>query len=151
MNSFITPPFVSVYVINKTQSEPKYLLLRRCKKYLNGTWQMVTGSIEDGEKAYEAASRELKEETGILESELFSADAVETFYIKTLDKITLVPAFVAFVKTFNITLSPHEHDAYEWLSLEEATNRLVWSEQKRVIHHIHENFIKNKPHDLLKI
>jgi dATP pyrophosphohydrolase len=149
--SLITPSFVSVFVINKTQKEAKYLLLKRSAKYLKGTWQMVTGKIEENETAYEAAIREVKEETGIINLELFSADTVETIYMKSFDKITLIPVFIAFVEIFEVSLSISEHDAYEWVSLEEANDRLVWSEQKRVLKHINEIFIKKTPHELLKI
>lgn len=142
MTSFIDPHCISAYVIHND----RYLLIRRSGKYLNGTWQMVSGGIHQGEKAHEATLREIKEETGLDVDKLYSADAVETFYMTSLDKITFVPVFVAFVQNpGKIVLSPTEHDAYEWLEFEQAKERLVFSEQKRVISHIHENFVLKKP------
>ena len=49
----------------------------------------------------------------------------------------------------NVQLSPDEHDAYEWLSFEKAMERLAWSEQRRILTHIHENFVLKEPLELL--
>lgn len=142
----INPFCIGAYIICASPT-PRYLLLHRCSPFLKGTWQMVTGGIEEGEMAYEAAVREIKEETGITPDQFYSADAVETFYMKMNDKVAFVPVFVAFVDEIKpVQLSPHEHDAYEWLPFEEARARLVFAEQKRVITHIHENFILKTPH-----
>jgi dATP pyrophosphohydrolase len=141
MQSFIQPHAVTVYVIHAN----KYLIIRRCCEVLNGTWQMVTGRIEEGEKAWEAAIREVKEETGLVPESLYSADIVETFYIKASDKIAFVPVFVAYVDSQKVKLCPAEHDAFEWVEYQEAKERFVWFEQKRIITHIHENFILKEP------
>ena len=150
MTSFITPHCISAYVICQTLEGPRYLLIRRCGKYLPGTWQMISGGIENGETATQAALREIQEETGLIPYALYSADAVETFYMQSNDKITLVPVFVAFVEDKNVSLSPKEHDAYEWLAFEEAKNKLIWSEQRRVISQIHESCVLKKPNELLR-
>lgn len=86
---------------------------------------MISGGIEAGETAAKAAFREIQEETDLIPYALFSADIVETFYMLSNDKITCVPVFVAFVEDAKVTISPKEHDAYEWLSFEEARNKLV--------------------------
>lgn len=151
MTCFITPFCISAYIIRQTSEGPRYLLIRRCGKYLTGTWQMISGGIEKGETAGQAAFREIQEETGLTPQVLYSADAVETFYLPINDKIAFVPVYVAFVKDEEVTLSPKEHDAYEWLSLEEARERLIWSEQKRIITLVHETFVLQKPNDFLKI
>lgn len=154
MNSFITtitPYCISAYVICKTQEGPRYLLIRRCGKYLPGTWQMVSGGIEKGETAPQTAAREIQEETGLVPFAIYSADAVETFYMECNDKINFVPVFVAFVENQNVILSPKEHDAFEWLTVDEAKDRLVWSEQRRVISQIHETFVLKNPNELLRV
>ena len=151
MTSLISPHCISAYVIHRTADTTRYLLIRRCGKYLPGTWQMVSGGIEQGETASAAALREIREETGLSPSAFYVADAVETFYMQSCDKITCVPVFVAFVEETAVRLSPKEHDAYEWFTLEEARDRLVWAEQKRVITHIHQCFILNEPNRLLAI
>lgn len=112
---------------------------------------MISGGIEKGETAFAAAFREIQEETGLLPSTFYSADAVETFYMKSSDTIALVPVFVAFVDNTTVRLSPKEHDAYEWLSFEDARDRLIWAEQKRVITQIHNSFILQSPSPQLAI
>lgn len=113
---------------------------------------MVSGGVQEGEKAFETALREIQEETGVQVHSLYSADAVETFYFKCQDRILSVPVFVAFVeKKAPVHLSPHEHDAYQWLSFEEAKEHLLFSEQKRVITHIYENFVLKQPHPFFRI
>lgn len=145
----MNPVCISAYIVRHTAEGPRYLLIRRCGQYLSGTWQMVTGGIEEGETAVEAALREIFEETGLTPETLYSADAVETFYFQKENKILCVPVFIAFVEEEKVSLSPGEHDAYEWLPFEEAQKRLIWAEQKRVIAQVHENCVLNKPHDLL--
>lgn len=147
----IAPHCISCFVIRQTNEGARYLLMRRAGKYLPGTWQMVTGGIEPGESAVEAALREVKEETSLTPFALYSADAVETFYIKHLNEIHLVPVFVAFVEDREVNLSPKEHDAYDWLAFEEAKELLLWSEQRRIIQEIQENFILNPPNPALLI
>lgn len=151
MISTLTPYCISAYVIQMTPAGARYLLIRRCGKYLPGTWQMISGGIEKGETASQAAVREIQEETGLVPSSFYAADAVETFYMKSTDQIALVPVFVAFVEEETVQLSPQEHDAYAWLSFEEARERLLWAEQKRVITHIHQTFIVTQPNPLLAI
>ena len=151
MISSIAPHCISAYVVCQTSEGPRYLLIRRCGKYLPGTWQMVSGGIESGETAMQAALREIQEETGLIPRALYSADAVETFYMPSHDKITFVPVFVAFVEDLDISLSPQEHDVYEWLSFEDARDRLVWAEQRRVIYHIHNTCVMQEPNELLRM
>jgi dATP pyrophosphohydrolase len=151
MASFMTPHSISAYLIHKTSTGARYLLIRRCGNFLTGTWQMLTGGVEQGETARAAALREIREETGLSPYALYAADAVETFYMHARNKIACVPVFVGFVKDTIVRLSPREHDAYEWLSFEEAREKLVWSEQKRIITHIHHCFILNQPDPLLLI
>src|SRR5689334_15714127 len=131
----INPQFISVHVIHTHHDGTMFLLLRRSSAFLRGTWQMVTGSVNNGEKAYEAAIREVREETGLNVDRLYYADAVETFYMKTMDKIQFVPAFVAFIDSVDaeVRLSLNEHDDYEWVAYDVALERLVFAEQKRVL------------------
>lgn len=152
MITSIVPPCISAFVICYTAEGPRYLSIRRCcGGHLNGTWQMVTGVSMEGETAIQTALREIREETGLAPSKLYNADAVETFYLHAENKIIFVPVFVAFVEEINVKLCPEEHDAYEWLTFEEARERLVWAEQQRIIAHVQERFILKSPPDRLLI
>ena len=142
------PELVSVFVVY----QDKFLVIKRCSPFLCGTWQMVTGGIEPNEVAWMAALREVHEETGIIPDRFYCADTVETFYMVQKDKIFMVPVFVAILdEPQEVVLSPREHDAYEWLSKEEAKNRLVWIEQRRCIDLVYNEFIMKKPSEYLNI
>ncbi|MEC8914977.1 MAG: NUDIX domain-containing protein, partial [Candidatus Neomarinimicrobiota bacterium] len=56
---------IDAYVFRRTEEGLRFLLLKRAqnKKYEH-FWQGVAGKIEKDETAWEAAVRELKEETG---------------------------------------------------------------------------------------
>ncbi|HJM95333.1 MAG TPA: NUDIX domain-containing protein, partial [Candidatus Marinimicrobia bacterium] len=56
---------IDAYVFRRTEEGLRFLLLKRAqtKKYEH-FWQGVAGKIEKDETAWEAAIRELKEETG---------------------------------------------------------------------------------------
>lgn len=151
--SITTPECVSAFIIHlKKGGEAEYLMLHRCSVYLNGTWQMVSGGVHPGEKAWEAALREIKEETNITPDHFYNGDIIESFYVPAIDRIFLVPVFVAVVHHLPmVKLSPSEHDDYEWLPFEEARERLEFHEQKRIITNINQQFVLNSPKPILRI
>ena len=74
---------IDAYVFRKTVDGLRYLILKRAKtKIYEHLWQGVAGKIEEGEQAWEAAIRELKEETSLYPKMLFIADHVSKFYEK---------------------------------------------------------------------
>ena len=146
------PNLIAVHVIRYHFDQPEYLLIRRACNYLKGTWQMVTGKIENNEKAYEAAIRELEEEIGLTPTDFYSADFTESFYFAPKDCIHFVIHFVAFVSGKDpITLSPTEHDQYEWMPREKALQHLCFSSQKVALQQIHDNFVNKQPLTCLRI
>ena len=71
---------IDAYVFNRKSKEIRFLLLKRAKtKIYEHLWQGVAGKIEAGEAAWEAAIRELKEETGFEPVRIFVADHVSKF------------------------------------------------------------------------
>jgi dihydroneopterin triphosphate diphosphatase len=109
------------------------LLMERADKV--GFWQSVTGSLEGDETPYQAAIREVKEETGLdaLAYDFQDWQASNTYEIyphwryryaegvtenvEHLFGLTL-PAPLA------ITLEPNEHVRYEWVDWREAAQRV---------------------------
>ena len=68
---------IDAYVFNRKNKEIRFLLLKRAKtKIYEHLWQGVAGKIEAGETSWEAAIRELKEETGFEPVRMFVADHV---------------------------------------------------------------------------
>jgi len=114
-------------------SLPEYLLLQRSPRdeiYPN-LWQLVSGTIGDGESALAAAQREFREETGLVPVHFWTAPYVSSFYDHTDDAVNLCPFFVAQVQPSSVpTLSP-EHQLFEWLPRDAARRKLVWPGQRQ--------------------
>tara|TARA_B100001250_G_scaffold384429_1_gene379262 strand:- start:7771 stop:8229 length:459 start_codon:yes stop_codon:yes gene_type:complete len=122
---------IDVYVYSYENNKLSFLLLKRSKtKIYEFLWQGVAGKIEKGELAWQAALRELKEETGLTAHKMFVADYVSKFYEKHGDRINLVPVFGIEVKNKKISLS-EEHCNFKWLSFKKAHDKLTWDGQKK--------------------
>ena len=124
---------VVAYVFRQTKNGFRFLLLKRARtKMYEHLWQGVAGEIEKGEKAWQAAIRELKEETGFDPIRIFVADHVSRFYETHGDRVNLVPVFGIEVENGDVTLSK-EHCEFQWMDFENARNTLVWNGQKEGI------------------
>lgn len=122
---------VEVHVFKKTKRGHKFLVLKRSPagKYPN-LWQMVSGTIDPGEKAYETAIREVKEETQLDIEELFILPRVTEFYdFFEEDSINLVPVFIARVKDDEVKISD-EHSEFKWVYFHKAYRMLHWIQWK---------------------
>ena len=121
---------VCPFRIRKDRGE--YLLIRRAADdpLYPGMWQFVSGRVEEGEKAYEAALRELREETGARPERFWVVPSVNSFYDPQRDLVSLVSLFAAQLEEgVEVRLSP-EHSLFEWHSHAEARRRLVWPGQR---------------------
>jgi dATP pyrophosphohydrolase len=124
---------IDAYVYIPTNNGLLFLLLKRAKtKMYEHIWQGVAGKIEKGEKSWEAAKRELQEETGLKPDKMFIVDHVSKFYEQMDDRINLVPVFGIEVNTQEVVLSD-EHSEYKWVKIDEALDLLVWKGQKQAI------------------
>ena len=133
---------VDCYVYRQTDKGLMFLILKRNEKKLyEHLWQGVAGKIEKDEEAWEAAIRELKEETGLDPVKMFVADHVSQFYEKHGDRVNLVPVFGIEVDSKNVILSD-EHIEYKWVDFKEAFDTLVWNGQKKGIQTIY-NMVSN--------
>jgi dATP pyrophosphohydrolase len=141
----------SLVAIRKTEGRHEVLLLKRTQT-LVGEWCQVAGSIEEGETAWQAAIRELDEETGLKPNALYSADTCEQFYEADRDAITIAPVFVAFINPAEKVSLNHEHSEYRWVSFDEAIDMVAFGGQRRVLNWIEDEFVKRSPskHLLIK-
>ena len=127
---------VDVYPYRADGTRHDWLVLRRAEgRAYAGQWRMVGGKIDSGETAWQAALRELAEETGFAVghglARFWALPSVNTFYEWQRDTVTLAPAFAAEVA--GAPQLDAEHDAFEWLPADEAAARLVWPEQRRLL------------------
>ncbi|NOZ03118.1 MAG: NUDIX domain-containing protein [FCB group bacterium] len=129
---------VDAYVYRREDDDFLFLLLKRKRnKNYGGLWQGVAGKIQPGESAWQAAVRELKEETGLVPAGIFTADHVSMFYEAHNDQVNLVPVFGIEVERKQVMLS-NEHSRYRWVTFEEARRLLVWRGQKTGIRTVYE-------------
>ena len=78
---------VAVVALRGKGDQTRVLLGRRARPPATDQWCWMAGSMEPGEKAWQAALRELKEETGIGPNQLYSADVCEQFYDPVYSRI----------------------------------------------------------------
>lgn len=90
---------IATYICKVEDGTCKHLIIRRRPGYLGGSWQMISGRIEGGEKGWEAALREIKEETNLIPDRFYSANTLEAFYEVNQNCINLVPVFVGSIDT----------------------------------------------------
>lgn len=108
-----------------------YLLLL----YRKGYWDLAKGKLEQGETSIQAATRELKEETG-LEAEVHPGFEQSLSYMFKDPQGFLVHKtvtyFVGKVSTKQIQLSS-EHLNYKWLPIKEALTALTYSNTQQIL------------------
>ncbi len=125
---------IDVYIYRIKATVPEFLLLKRAtnKIYAN-QWRMVGGKVEEGEAYWEAAQRELKEETGFNPVSFWVIPSVNTFYEAKTDQIHQIPAFAAEVSLNDEPELDAEHTHFTWVSIGQLDEFLAWPEQKRLI------------------
>jgi dATP pyrophosphohydrolase len=125
--------------------QAEVLLLRRSRGAFAGAWTFVMGGVEDGERATDAARRELLEETGLSLAALFTAGELDAFYDPVRDRIVHVPFFVAHVDDSEVALEEDVHDEHRWVPIAQAEAMLEFASQRRVLDEIHRAFVARTP------
>ena len=125
---------VEAHVFRIRNNSLEFLLLKRAEgEYYAGLWQMVTGRIEEGEKAFQTAVREIREETGLRPLKLWTAPNINSFYSHKDDKIVMIPVFAAEVNEgSNVRLSS-EHSEFKWCAPKDAIPLLAWPGQRNSV------------------
>ena len=119
--------------------------------HLEGAWCQVVGKIETGETAWQAALRELREETELTPDEFYSADICEQFYDHGSDELVIAPVFVAKVASGTEVVLNEEHSKFSWMSFDEALEKVSFVGQHRVLAEVKDSFVTHKPSPFLKM
>ncbi|HEY1417972.1 MAG TPA: lipoyl(octanoyl) transferase LipB [Myxococcaceae bacterium] len=124
---------VSVTAVRRGASGPEVLLLRRIPAR-GGFWQPITGRRHPGESAEAAARRELEEETGArLPVRSLSYRHSFAFGEEVPPVLVEEEAFAAdWPEGLEVRPGP-EHEAAEWVSVDEALRRLPFVGLKRAV------------------
>jgi len=139
----IASGIVEVCAFTHTERGPEYLVLRRSpdEKLYPGLWQFVTGSIEKGETAHEAALRELREETGLRPAGFWVVPHVNVFYDPSADSLNLTPVFAARVPPASRPKLSAEHSEYRWCDRIAAAGILAWPAQREALRILHDSIV----------
>lgn len=121
MNKVIS---AGIIIYQNTEEGPKFLLLY----HGHGYWNFPKGKLEKEERSWQAAMREVKEETGLESSELkfrkdFKAYERFTFGKGSERTFKVVILFLAETRKKQITIS-WEHEGFGWFLFRDA-RRLI--------------------------
>ena len=131
------PISILVYPVRRGDEDWEYLLLRRVTNPnlgLENFWQGVTGGLEEGEDLMQAARRELSEETGLVYTLLEKIEYSYSFpmddkwkdmYPSGVNEI-IEHVFIASVDGHAKPTLSHEHDKWEWCSVDQALGKLKY-------------------------
>lgn len=128
---------VDVFVIDPAPDGWRVLILRRAEgTRCTGAWEVVHGRIEGEERPEEAAQREMREETGLIPARLYNVTC-HPFYLHRFGVVQVAVVFAAFADSTRALVLGPEHDAAEWVTLDEAELRLVWPRSRASLRDIH--------------
>ncbi|MDP4114827.1 MAG: NUDIX domain-containing protein [Bacteroidota bacterium] len=130
----IKTKYIEAHIIKILNNEIHYLALKRAPYQLfPDIWQPVTGKIKENEKAYNAAKREILEETGIVVNEIFILPKVTSFYLHTEDAVYLSPVFLYIVEPDSKIKLSSEHIEFGWMTINEVKNKYAWYGQRESV------------------
>ena len=149
----IISDLIEAHIFRESGNGIEFLLLKRAERIAySGLWQMVTGKIKKDETAYEAALREIKEETGLTPEKFWVAPNINSFYDQARDVISNLPVFACRVAVDSIVKLSDEHCEYQWAKPETAKKLLAWPGQKKSVDIITEYFsVEKSPLKFLEI
>lgn len=122
-------------VVYSKNSEVNYLLLQ----YEAGHWDFVKGNVEEGETEKDTTTRELQEETGIVDTKFIDGFREKISYFYKRQGATIYKEVVFFLmetNTTNVKIS-FEHIDFEWLPYERAMEKLTFKNARDVLQKAH--------------
>lgn len=125
---------IDLYPYRFLENTPEFLLFKRSsKKIYSGQWRMIGGKVDPEESYWQAALRELHEETALTALLFWTVPSINQFYEAKSDQILSIPVFAAEINSSDVPVLNDEHSTFGWFDLKEALKRIIWPEQKRLI------------------
>ncbi len=128
-------------VFINNQEKTRYLLLN----YAAGHWDFVKGNVEPNETEKQTATRELQEETGIVDAQFIEdfRESINYFYRRQGFMVNKeVVFFIIESQTDKVQLS-FEHIGFIWLDYSRAMEKLTFKNAKDTLLKAHD-FLKKK-------
>ena len=141
-----------IIIYRKTKEGPKFLLLYLGGKY----WTFPKGKLEEGEKSFKAALREVWEETGIKGQDLHFAEWFrvrdEFTFMKNKKKIHKeVVYYLAETKNSSVKLKTasrshrgEAHEGYGWFLCKDALPFLIHENLRKNLKKAHAVIVRKK-------
>jgi 8-oxo-dGTP pyrophosphatase MutT (NUDIX family) len=122
-------------VVFVKDAEVNYLLL----KYEAGHWDFVKGNVELNESEEDTVIRELREETGIVATQVMDGfrERIKYFYRRqgtTIQKEVVFYLVEAHTKSVQLSF---EHIGYEWLDYKRSLEKLTFKNARDVLQKAH--------------
>ncbi len=119
--------YVINFIVRRLPTGDEFLMAKRSEgKYMGGTWQLISGSIEENEIAWKAALREMMEEVQLQAIELYRLCTTNTFYrVDTNSLCTAIPFLAIVAPDAEVKLN-RENTAFQWIKRSEMPANLIW-------------------------
>ncbi len=117
----------SIGALVRRRSDGKYLLLQRSqdKDIGGGTWECVTGRVEQGESFSAAVRREVREELGVDAPIEFIVGTTHLYRGEAIPENEMVGVqFCCSIEDAEAIKMSAEHSEYRWVSAAEAEHLL---------------------------
>lgn len=138
--------YVVNLIVRPRDGSHELLMARRAEgQYMGGTWQLISGGLEAGETAWQAALREMREETGLVPREFYRLSTLTQFYRPDNDSLNTAPMFCAIVDAgAEVVINP-EHTDHAWVPIDEAPTRLMWPGDRAALREVIDVILADAP------
>lgn len=143
------PKQVLIFLYRKNQrNQYEYCIFNR-KRF--SVWQAISGRVEDDETLVETVKREIFEETGLKVDNVFELSSVSSIPVVNVTGeftwgrdvyVVTEHSFGVFVECCDIKLSS-EHVKYEWLTYDEAYERLNFDSNKTALWELNQRLLNS--------